>query len=487
MKHALFSAVLLAGLGLGTFGPVSAQNATIEPVGAQAFSPENAILNTAILFGVGAREAQQSLRGSFGWATFQEGLVRGIYFRFDPDGYARFSPSPRLDSDVFEVLCRPRTYVCMARKGPLTITLSSTGQIQMALEQSTTEDQFFLNDGFSELQVPPRVIGTLDPQLENLLGSGGTLVSRRNGSVLEEVPLTGLPIVTAYLRWIVARQDYTVLPADWPIPLAKGPNPSTLTQPANWQSPNRAVAIPVAAPEPAVQVAPAEMEPTPEVEAVPDTMLTPIATNESQLKISALQAEVAFLKDLVLAQTGSTTPALSPSVTGTAQVATLTTPTHWDHSAGGDIGSQIAQLDSMMHPTGTNPALGPGALSYGVNDPSASRQPDQSMMGEDGIGKEAQHLHYLTAQMGFDAHTAILVLQLNTEQQPDAVMSEHDATVAEILASIAQDTPITTNQRPMLDQMDVDASNENDATPDQAPDYQLLTDYFNSVVMADPG
>ena len=117
MKRLFFSTAMFVCLSAQVQGQV-ASTVTLEdtrPSGAEAFTPDNAILNTAVPFAVGAREAQQSLRTAFGWPTFQEGLVKGVYFRFDPDGYARFSPSPRLDTDVFEVICRPRTYTCMAR------------------------------------------------------------------------------------------------------------------------------------------------------------------------------------------------------------------------------------------------------------------------------------------------------------------------------------------------------------------------------------
>ena len=72
-------------LSLGLSFPVSAQKVTADD--SDSFTPENAILDTSILFAIGAREARQELRGSFGWPTFQEGLVEGVYFRFDPDGY----------------------------------------------------------------------------------------------------------------------------------------------------------------------------------------------------------------------------------------------------------------------------------------------------------------------------------------------------------------------------------------------------------------
>ena len=71
----------------------------------EGFENTTEILDTGILFAIGAREAEQALRSSFGWPTFQEGFVDQVYFRFDPDGYARFSPNPRLDDNVFEVVC----------------------------------------------------------------------------------------------------------------------------------------------------------------------------------------------------------------------------------------------------------------------------------------------------------------------------------------------------------------------------------------------
>ena len=143
-------------LSLGLSFPVSAQKVTADD--SDSFTPENAILDTSILFAIGAREARQELRGSFGWPTFQEGLVEGVYFRFDPDGYARFSPSPRLDTDVFEVICRPRTYTCMGRKNGLAVALTSRGTLQLRLENVVETDQFFVADGVSELPLPQNIL-----------------------------------------------------------------------------------------------------------------------------------------------------------------------------------------------------------------------------------------------------------------------------------------------------------------------------------------
>ena len=164
----LFALVALSHVVLG--GLSLAQTAT-APVRVEEFTAENAIMDTSIPFAIGASEARQSLRGAFGWPTFQEGLVEGVYFRFDPDGYARFSPNPRLDVDVFEVLCKSRTQECHGRKAGLTVFLTPQGQLQLALEGVIAGDGFYLSEGVSEIQIPERVLQPLDLQMENLLAS----------------------------------------------------------------------------------------------------------------------------------------------------------------------------------------------------------------------------------------------------------------------------------------------------------------------------
>lgn len=214
---------------------MAAQPALGKDRSAEAFASENAILDTAIPFAIGAREARQALRGAFGWPSFQEGLVQGVYFCFDPDGYARFAPTPRLDVDVFEVICRPRTYACAARKDGLEVFLTERGQLQMRLAHALAGDMFFVSEGVSEIQVPERILQPLDVQLELLLGAGGELSTRRGSTEVGRVSLKGFSAVTAYLRWIAARQDYSVLPRGWPVPNAE--SAGGMTQPAAWNSP----------------------------------------------------------------------------------------------------------------------------------------------------------------------------------------------------------------------------------------------------------
>lgn len=233
MRH-LFSATAVAALSLAL------SSATALSQGAndsdRVFDSENAILDTSIPFAIGARQAQQNLRGAFGWDTFQEGLVEGVYFRFDPDGYARFSVTPRLDTDVFEVICRPRTYNCQARKGPLEVLLDDRGRIQLRFDQITAGDQLVISEGVSELPLPERVLRPLDQRLEALLSTGGDLVQRRGDNEISSTSLQGFAAVVAYLRWVSARQDYTVLPRDWPVPNSSNEEGS-ITQASSWNSP----------------------------------------------------------------------------------------------------------------------------------------------------------------------------------------------------------------------------------------------------------
>lgn len=211
---------------------------------ATPFNPENAIIDTNIPFSIGARQAEQALRNSFGWATFQEGFVNGIYFRFDPDGYARFSRSPRLEQDVFEVICPPRQYLCYAQKDGLILKILNNNYLQITVEGIAGGDRFFFDDGISELEMPASIFEPLKPQTENLLASGGKLVIRRNNEALFTISLSGFEIVSAYLRWVAAGQNYSALPQNWPIPNHKNTNkshkfyPKTgLQQPGRWQVP----------------------------------------------------------------------------------------------------------------------------------------------------------------------------------------------------------------------------------------------------------
>jgi hypothetical protein len=205
----------------------------------QGIASTTQILNTSVLFAIGAREAEQALRGSFGWPTFQEGFVDRVYFRFDPDGYARFSTNPRLDEDVFEVICAESSTACLAKKPSLEIGLTVEGKIQIKIADITPQDTFYISDRKSELPLPPNILEPLDARLETLLASGGHLIVKREVEKIQEISLAGFSAVATYLRWVAQGQSPRVFPRGWPVPAqVEIRQVGQLTQPGAWVTPN---------------------------------------------------------------------------------------------------------------------------------------------------------------------------------------------------------------------------------------------------------
>lgn len=218
---------------------VSVQAAFAQSAQQQGIASTTQILDTSVLFAIGAREAEQAIRGSFGWPTFQEGFVDRVYFRFDPDGYARFSTSPRLDEDVFEVICAESSTACIAKKPSLDIGLTVEGKIQIKIEGITPDDSFYVSDRKSELPLPPTVLEPLDARLETLLASGGHLVVKREVETVQEISLAGFSAVATYLRWVAQNQSPRVFPRGWPVPAqVQTQQVGGLTQPGAWIAPN---------------------------------------------------------------------------------------------------------------------------------------------------------------------------------------------------------------------------------------------------------
>ncbi len=464
MKHVL-RILACAAPGLLSAFPAAAQVATATN---ETFTPDNAILDTSVPFAIGASEARQELRGSFGWPTFQEGLVEGVYFRFDPDGYARFAPTPRLDTDVFEVICRPRTFSCMGRKGMLSVILNSRGQLQLEIDGATPNDQFFVVDGVMELQVPGRILQPLDPHLEALLSAGGELVARRgpeNG--IDRVSLTGFAAVAAYLRWIGARQDYSVLPRNWPVPNSiVDASASGLTQAINWQTsrplPQNRPILAAQGVDPAGGAGTEVIRVRQELNALRQLLLdrdardagtlvdtAPVAARPSAGEDGLLQLEqaaVKILRDLEALK---------------AQQLILT-------------GEALRQTPpGQFRPAMSNPAQ--AALSGQDAEPQ-------------GTGRIAAQLEYLMTEIGLDPQTALMLVQLRSTQQgeepvPASVSIPAEARQSDAIADILRelqaqlDTPV-----PMTEaQAQTGAAIEEQT---DSADYMLLTDYFRSVFSA---
>ncbi|MEC7961794.1 MAG: hypothetical protein VX201_00835 [Pseudomonadota bacterium] len=451
----LFALVALSHVVAG--GHSLAQTAT-APVRVEEFTAENAIMDTSIPFAIGASEARQSLRGAFGWPTFQEGLVEGVYFRFDPDGYARFSPNPRLDVDVFEVLCKSRTQECHGRKAGLTVFLTPQGQFQLALEGVIAGDGFYLSEGVSEIQIPERVLQPLDLQMENLLASSMELIVRRGGEEVSRHSLRGFVATTAYLRWVAARQDYAVLPRGWPVPNARANTPNQgRAQAASWQSPM----------------------PQPQVIAITQ----PAAPEPAGLSPDRIDAQLQELRDMVtelrrppeVATGEDTTTALDEAARLEQLLLDLTDEVQLLREP---VGLQVTPPDTAEVDLGHSPA-----------------------MIEPQIGQTSQHrttekLSYLVEQLGLDLRTAVAVLELaEQELQDDGALVEpaeiYAPSVPTVSSQPAQPDLLETlwgeiNQPEVVEVEAAAPKIEMEAKPPMpvtVREYRLLSDYFASAAL----
>lgn len=461
MKQLLLTTALVMTTASGAAAQTaSAPAEDTRPSGAEAFTPGNAILNTAVLFAVGAREAQQSLRNAFGWPTFQEGLVQGVYFRFDPDGYARFSPSPRLDSDVFEVICRPRTYTCIARKGPLAMVLNADGRVQVSIDQVQATDTFALNDGFSELQIPPRVNGVLEPQMETLLSSGGSLVVRRNNELLEDISLAGFSAALAYLKWVAARQDYAVLPRDWPVPNGIAPDPTQTTQATGW--PNNS------------------LRSQPVLQGSQSAPSFPASDADVSPEMAALRSEVALLRDLLLAQSGGKPAMIDAPAFPTSPPHEHVSKTSMVPEGSDRILQQLEALRAEMGMAASHEGTDGAhmtAMEQGTADAMHAMTDAEMEGGPLGTAAtspaaEVRHLHYLTFEMGFEPQTALLILQMSGALgSPDGAPTAQTLPGASASATLFEQLAATRSE----DAVSISPTVE----PDE--EYQLLGTYFRSV------
>lgn len=475
-----------AMLSLTAINPVFAQDDV------QEFSPDNAILNTAIPFAIGAREAQQELRGSYGWPSFQEGLVEGVYFRFDPDGYARFSPTPRLDTDVFEVLCNPGTISCIGRKSTMTMTITAAGELQIALEDVSTGDQLFIIDGITELPLPPRILQPLDSRLEALLSAGGELIVRRGPTETARVSLTGFSAVSTYLRWILAGQNYDGLPRGWPVPNStndSGAN-AALTQATDWQSQAQAPFVQTVYVE--VPIESDEIITTP-----PDIDAQNTAIMETQEKLESLELK---LEQLLLALQGD---AMSDTPTVVAETSendeklqnleSMMARILLASENGAETATVLPDAENEFQADLAQPVE--PATEQVVAVEIAEELPEQEKPDE--LSRLSEQLNYLMVEVGLDAATALSLLQPDKPAiAPDtnafAINTEIDVVdeiISEIRAQIPQtpfvlsepveaDQPIT--QEVILEIEPVLVEEPAAETIITLEEYQLFSDYFVS-------
>lgn len=452
----------------------------------EAFASENAILDTSVLFAIGAREARQALRGSFGWPSFQEGLVEGVYFRFDPDGYARFAPTPRLDTDVFEVICRSRTYSCVGRKGGLEIFLSDRGQLQLKIENVLSGDTFFVSEGISEIQIPERILQPLDVQLEMLLASASELVVRRGGNDVAQVSLKGFVAVSSYLRWIAARQDYSVLPRGWPVPNGNpAQNPAGMTQSVAWSSPM---------PQPQV-LAPAIAP----IMAPSAHAAAPLNAATTDGNSDSLRAELEILRRMILEQSAPnevvapTSAIVAPPLQKEVPLQELLATINGLQSEIARLRNAEASMVAVQPPV--MPVVAPAALMPPVQD-------DISEQVNAPAKSAPQNLQFLMEELGLDMQTAVAILQMAPQSQTAAGLGVVGLPI-QIAPSVmaAEPQAVATSvlyQNDVVDQIlaELEAEMVPAAAQSAAPainaapmvsvavkDYQLLSRYFASAAL----
>ncbi len=189
------------------------------PTGAQeeGFSPQNRLVDTSIYFAAGAREEEQTLRGALGWPTFQEGRVLGINYRFDPDGYARFGPTPTLDSDFFEVLCHPATRLCTATKQPIQLWMQDRETPRLTIRGIARNTRVYASDGTSRIELPADLLAELTPSVEQALLNASELVLETEGEAPQKISLAGFIPALVYIQWVAKGQDPSIFPAGWPV------------------------------------------------------------------------------------------------------------------------------------------------------------------------------------------------------------------------------------------------------------------------------
>ncbi len=491
-------------VSFGTMTQAQTQQTDPNIVDQAPFASENAIIDTSIPFAIGAREAQQSLRGAFGWPTFQEGLVQGVYFRFDPDGYARFAPTPRLDTDVFEVICRPRTYSCMGRKGALSVILNSRGQMQLKIDDVQTGDRFFVSEGVSEIEVPERILQPLETQLELLLSSGGDLIVRRGDNEKDRISLSGFLAVSAYLRWVAARQDYSILPRGWPVPNAVGSDAS-VTQASTWQSP---MPQPQNFPTGQNNLGQTQFQQAPQPLQI---QVQPTIASSNQSEVDEVKSELKVLRELLMDRNQTSqaeqqnVPAQPAQTSQQAGMAGSIAQLMPQNATQQPVSDQIAALQRasaqiqadlqrlsqpVQHQTQT------GLAQTTLNPTPQVQQTEKVMQAAeqsdrvvDPAMETAKRLQYLMTEIGLDAKTALMLIQLGEgepqgnqaiatsverpqpqEQQP--VFQEN--VVAEILQELEND---------VLKQQQLKTSQIEKEIVMTEEEFVLLSQYFKSVVL----
>lgn len=251
---------------------------------------EEAILDTARPFVADAVERELFLRSAIGWPIFQEGIAGGWVYRFDPDGYARFGLDQRLGEDAWEVRCVPAPVDCTGRRAPTPVLLSvdPAGRIGLALEGAAADRRYRLDAGEGDARTLAQLVAAEDGAA---LTAATVLLPEPEG---EAIPIDGLPVVAAYIRWAEAGQPED-LRLDAPVPRPIGePVAEAPAEDAPAAAPAAAEAPPAKADEATDVPPPAAADAPADADAVTDAAAeTVMATGPGDTVEAAAAAEPA--------------------------------------------------------------------------------------------------------------------------------------------------------------------------------------------------
>ncbi|HEX2526663.1 MAG TPA: peptidoglycan-binding protein [Geminicoccus sp.] len=190
------------------------------------------MLDTAKPFAEGAAEIEQYLRGPIGWPTYQQGMAGESFYRFDPDGYARFDPTERLDQDHWEVTCTAEPVDCKGQRGLVHLTIGKDGRLGLAVNGAGNDVRYSLDDAeapaatTAEITRPDR-IGTLFAA-SRLVPANGT----------QALPIDGLEAAAVYVRWAENGQaDELAFDANPRRPFGQVPKPKPAAPAADAKAP----------------------------------------------------------------------------------------------------------------------------------------------------------------------------------------------------------------------------------------------------------
>jgi hypothetical protein len=300
-------------------GALVALAATIGLAGSLA--AQVAIVDTTRPFVKGAVEQESAMRGPMGWPTYQEGMAGPLYYRLDPDGYARFGPSERLDADYWEVTCSPDPVDCIGRRGDVTLRVESDGLPSVELENAAPQDRFRLDSAATEALTLDEIAS---PARAPVLLAASVLTAEESG---RSMPVDGLAAVAAYIRWAEGAQaDDLRFDAAPPRPIGRA-SPSVPEKPAASAAAGKAAPDAIAAPAPVAEVAsgpPATPAVQKDQAAPSPAIMTPSAASRADDAVPKPEPPKTKLEAMPAAGTATAAaePVSSPAVAAVAPTAT---------------------------------------------------------------------------------------------------------------------------------------------------------------------